>query len=184
MTYEYAESARTAQWAQNATNLLPNFQPSGLGLTCGGSARFSCHLGPWPLPVLGSSTWRLPGLKTTSPRCLSPPSYVTWRIRIDRHSIRNYSWRSAANNSTHSGVLAEIDVAARAIQDKNSRPFSASQLAMLLLQLANAPFAEALVCPACSVCPFSPQPPLGKLGPAAATCCVEATSPTTSDCRS
>jgi hypothetical protein len=70
---------------------------------------------------------------------------MTWRFRIDRHSIRNHSWRSAATNSTHTGVLAEIGVAARAIKDKNSRSLSASQSAMILLQQAHAPSVKALV---------------------------------------
>jgi hypothetical protein len=42
-----------------------------------------------------------------------------------------------------------------------------------LLQLANAPFAEALVCLAGSVRPFSPQPPFGKPGFGAVTRCLE-----------
>ncbi len=49
-----------------------------------------------------------------------PPPSMTLHIRINRHSIRNYSWRSATINSTHTGVLAEIGVTARAKRTKTA----------------------------------------------------------------
>jgi hypothetical protein len=68
------------------------------------------------------------------------------------------------------------------LQETNGNP--TADLASILLQMAYAPFAEALFRPARSVCPFPPQPAFGELGssttarsleketPSAAICCT------------
>src|ERR1035438_4660966 len=51
------------------------------------------------------------------------------------------------------------------------------------VQILHAPFVEALVCLACSICSFSPRPPLGKPGPSATACSFETEAPPAANCR-